>query len=269
MGVDLYFEEQNIHTNSGEGELMLTILASFAQEESLSVSENMKWRIRKNFEEGKPWNATLIGYRLIDGVFKVVPEESETIRRIYAEYLSGLGVEAIAKRLNEEHVPTRQNVRWSHTGVKTVLKNYTYTGNLLLQKTFRKDHLTKKQVRNKGEYPMYMVDDSHEAVIDMKTYEAVQKEFARRAEKYKAKDNSSNTYPFTGKIRCGVCGKNYRRKTTKTGVVWICGTYNTLGKRYCASKQIPEEKLMGAAAEALEIAEFDEDIFNDKLSAIF
>ena len=91
LGVDVYFEEQNIHTTSADGELMLTILASYAQEESLSVSENMKWRIKKNFEDGKPWSGFVLGYRCENGQYVVVPEEAEVVRRIYREYLEGLG----------------------------------------------------------------------------------------------------------------------------------------------------------------------------------
>ena len=91
LGVDVLFEEQNIHTLSGEGELMLTILAGFAEEESLSASENVKWRVRKNFEEGKPWSYHAFGYKQIDCHLEIVPDEAETVRRIYREYLSGSG----------------------------------------------------------------------------------------------------------------------------------------------------------------------------------
>ena len=101
LGVDIFFEEQNIHTMSGDGELMMTILASYAQEESRSASENQKWRVRRNFEEGIPWNGRMLGYRLKDGRYEIVPEEAEIVRRIFRDYLSGLGYLAIAKQLNE------------------------------------------------------------------------------------------------------------------------------------------------------------------------
>lgn len=91
MGVDVYFEEQNIHSMSTDGEFMLTILASYAQEESRSASENQKWRIKKNFEEGKPWSSTLLGYRNVNGRFEIVPEEAQTVRMIFDWYLEGLG----------------------------------------------------------------------------------------------------------------------------------------------------------------------------------
>jgi len=89
LGVDVFFEEQNIHTMSADGELMMTILASYAQEESRSASENQKWRIKRNFEAGMPWNGTLLGYRMVDGRYEIIPEEAELVRRIYSLYLSG------------------------------------------------------------------------------------------------------------------------------------------------------------------------------------
>ena len=95
LGVDVFFEEQNIHTQSADGELMMTILASYAQEESRSASENQKWRIRRNFESGMPWNGTMLGYRYDKGTLVVVSEEAETVKRIFEEYLSGLGLPAL------------------------------------------------------------------------------------------------------------------------------------------------------------------------------
>ena len=144
LGIDVYFEEQNIHTLSADGELMLSILASSAQEESLSASENQKWRIRKNFEEGKPWNGTMLGYRYRNGTLVVEPDEAEIVRRIFREYLAGKGVEAIANGLNVDGIPTRYGNHWCKASVSGILRNYAYTGNLLLQKTFRENYLTKR-----------------------------------------------------------------------------------------------------------------------------
>ena len=117
LGIDVFFEEQNIHSVSGDGELMLSILASYAQEESLSVSENQKWRVRRNFENGLPWNCTVLGYRYRNGRFEVVPEEAETVKRIFHEYLSGSGTERIVKGLILDGVPTRRDAVWSKWAV--------------------------------------------------------------------------------------------------------------------------------------------------------
>lgn len=111
IGVDVYFEEQNIHSISPDGELMLSILASYAQEESLSASENQKWRIERNFENGMPWNGTMLGYRYKDGTYITVPEETETVRFIFDQYLSGKGITAIMKMLNKKAIPTPQRKR--------------------------------------------------------------------------------------------------------------------------------------------------------------
>ena len=250
LGVDVYFEEQNIHTMSADGELMLTILASYAQEESLSVSENMKWRIRKNFENGKPWSGLILGYRFQNGQFAVVPEEAEIIKRIFREYLDGLGATAIMKGLNEDGILTRTGKPWRTEGVLKILRNYNYTGNLILQKTYRENHLTKRKMKNNGEKPQYHAVGTHEAIIDLATFEAVQEEIARRAEHYSGKKTTVATYPFTGLIVCANCGKHYKRKTTATGIVWICATYNTHGKKACAdSKAIPESVLYELTAD--------------------
>ena len=249
LGVDVYFEEQNIHTMSADGELMLTILASYAQEESLSVSENMKWRIRRNFEEGKPWSGLILGYRFQNGQFVVVPEEAEIVKRIFREYLDGLGATAIMKGLNEDGILTRLGKPWRIEGVLKILRNYNYTGNLILQKTYRENHLTKRKMKNNGERPQYHAVETHEAIIDLATFEAVEEELARRSEHYSGKKPSTVTYPFTRLIVCANCGKHYRRKTTATGIVWICSTYNTHGKKACASKAIPESVLYNLTAD--------------------
>ena len=251
MEVDIYFEEQNIHTMSGDGELMMTILASYAQEESRSASENQKWRIKRNFEAGIPWDGTLLGYRLENGHYVVVPKEAELVRRIYNEYLSGRGYPSIAKTLNDEGIPSRFGGKWNQSSISRVLSNYTYTGNLLLQKTFRENHITKKRITNMGELPKYLAEDSHEAIIDMETFQAVQAENARRAARFIKKPAPKKIYPFTSILVCDNCGKNYRRKVTKTGPVWICDTFNSLGKAACASKQIPEPTLQQVTADVM------------------
>lgn len=249
LGVDIFFEEQNLHTLSCDGELMLTILASYAEEESRSVSENQKWRVRKNFEGGIPWNSTVLGYRCENGKFVVVPEEAKVVTFIFREYLNGKGVTAIMKKLNEKGLRTRHGNQFCINGIACILRNYSYTGNLLLQTTYRENYLTKRMLVNNGELPKYHASNTHEKIIDMATFEAVQAEMRRRTEKHAHSGQKMNTYPFTGLIVCGNCGKPYRRKVTNTGPVWICSTFNTLGKAYCASKQIPASALEALTAD--------------------
>ena len=247
MGISVFFEEQNIDTGTDDGELMLSILASYAQEESLSASENQKWRVRQNFENGQPWRGFMLGYRYKDGQYIVVLDEAEIVQSIYADFLDGKGVTAIMKRLNKEGILTQQGFTWHKSAVTRVLKNYTYTGNLLLQTKFRENHLTKRTLVNHGQLPQYHATDTHEPIIDIGTYNSVQLEMYRRAQKY-GKRQTSEKYPFSGIITCTDCGKHYRRKVTATGPVWICSTYNTHGKAACPSKAIPESTLMEIAA---------------------
>ena len=248
IGIGVYFEEQNIDTLSADGELMLSILASYAQEESLSASENQKWRVKRNFEEGKPWRGVMLGYRYDNGKYIIVPEEAEVVKTIFADYLSGMGVTAIMRRLNDGGISTQQGCAWHKSAITRILRNYTYTGNLLLQTKYRENHLTKRTLINTGQLPQYHATESHEAIIDKITFDAVQVEMNRRAEKH-GKPQPREKYPFSGLITCAICGKHYHRKITSTDPIWICSTYNTLGKSACASKAIPESTLEAIAAE--------------------
>ena len=251
QGISVYFEEQNIDTSTADGELMLSILASYAQEESLSTSENMKWRIHSNFQQGLAWNPTLLGYRYEEGVFAIQPEEAEIVRQIYDRYLDGMGATAIAKLLNESGKVSRFGNAWGQRSIMLILQNDSYTGNLLLQKTFSENHLTKKKKYNEGQLPMYHIQNSHEAIIPLAQFNAVQAEIKRRAEKYAKPHRNKGNYLFSGLLVCGICGKHYRRKETAAGPVWICPTYNSMGKAACSSKRIPESTLLEVTKETM------------------
>ena len=246
---DIFFEQENIHSLSSEGELMLTILSSYAQEQSRQVSENCKWRIRKDFREGKPNIGKLLGYRLKDGVFVVVPKEAEIVRKIFADYLSGMGTLAIQKKLLE------QGIKFSRCGVRGILQQEKYVGDLLLQKTFSENHLTKRGRKNEGQLPMYHIPDAHEAITPRAQYDAVQQEIARRAAQHGSSEPPRAAHDLSGMIRCGICGAAYHHKIVGSApkykkAVWICATYNSLGKTACGSQQIPEDILMAKLAEA-------------------
>lgn len=257
LGIDIYFEKEHIHTLSSDGELMLTLLASFAQEESRSASENVKWRIRKKFEQGRPTYVNMLGYRYTDGTLQVIPEEAEIVKMVFADFLSGRGCTAIAKKLNRLKIPTKRGAPWSRTSVKTLLEQEKYTGDLLLQKTYKSDHINKKKMINHGELPMYYVENSHEAIIDKETFQQVQSEIKRRVEKYPHGSRSSEPYLFTRVIRCGLCGSYFYRKYSSSGKkypkksLWICPTFQQYGKNECPSQRIPEEILIAKTSEIL------------------
>ena len=273
LEIDIFFEKENIHTLSTDGELMLTLLASFAQEESRSASENVKWRIRKNFERGIPTGGGLFGYRFKDGMLQVVPEEAEIVKQIFNNFLSGMGIAPIAKKLNREGVPTRRGNLWSKSTIRGILQRETYTGNLLLQKTYKSDHITKKKMTNHGELPMYYVEDSHEAIIDRITFQKAQEELERRAEKFYRPSTRSEPYLFTGLLRCGICGRRYRRRIVYYNnqyrrAVWICLTFDTCGKTACPSQQIPEFVLITKTSELLETSILNRTILLEHIREI-
>lgn len=255
LGVDVFFEEPNIHTMSAAGEMMLTLLASVAQEESRMTSERMKWRVRKNFEEGVPWNVTILGYTLRNSRFVIVPEEAAIVRQIYDLYLSGKGYAAIADILNAADTKTRYGRVWNFTSVRWVLRNYAYTGNLLLQTTYSENHITKRMRPNTGEMPMYHAQGTHEAIIPQDVYDAVQSEIERRDAKYSDADKRRQT-PLAGKVFCGICGKRCRRKKRHDRQVWICNTFNVRGKDACPAKAVPEDILM-PMVDGIEIERID------------
>lgn len=268
IGVEVYFEEQNIYSLSTDGEVMLTILASYAQEESLSVSENMKWRVKKNFEEGKLWGMQVYGYRYVDGRLITVPNEAEVVQRIFREYLEGKGTHTIMKELNEEGIKPKIGDFWRANTIRGMLADYAYTGNLILQKTFRKDYLTKRSVKNNGEIPMYHAEGTHEPIIPIEEFEAVQKEYERRSARYRSPQGLQR-YPFTGLLRCPYCGANYQRKKGSRVFQWRCHTYLWRGKEFCPkSKTIPEDTLIKVATEVLGCDEINSDLIAENIDHI-
>lgn len=264
LDVDIYFEKENIHTLSTDGELMLTLLASFAQEESRSASENVKWRIRKQFEKGYSTYIDMYGYRFEENTLKIVPEEAEVVRQVFADYLSGMGKTAIAKKLNRQKIPTKSGGLWRGTTVHDMLVNEKYTGDLVLQKFYRADYITKKNVKNHGERPMYHVEDCHEAIIDKAAFAMVQEEIKRRREKAAPTTMPSEHHLFTGLVRCGQCGSTFYRRISNRNTkyakpVWTCQLFDTIGKEACPAKQIPENILIAKTSEILGTDEWDRE----------
>jgi len=255
LGIDIFFEEQNLHTINGEGEMVLAFLAAHAQENSLRNSENCKWRVQKMFREGRPNFGKMLGYRLFEGKFYIIPEEAELVRNIFEWYLGGMGKNAIARWLNQECIAAPRGGKWCENAIAKILRNEKYTGNMLLQKTYVVDHLSKQKRINQGERPQFFVESSHEAIIDPVMFDEVQHEIARRVQKYQPNPKAPQRFPFTGLIRCGKCGAAYNRKHANAGskyekIVWICYTFDRLSKGECDSQQIPENILLAKTQEA-------------------
>ena len=210
LGVEVRFEKENIRSMDGDGELMLTILASFAQEESRSISDNVKWGIRKRMQNGIPnGHFRIYGYRWEGDELVIVPEEAEIVKRIFQNFLDGKSRLETERELAAEGITTRDGCRWVDSNIKVVLTNVTYTGNLLLQKEFISDPISKQRKKNRAELPQYYVEDTHPAIIDKATIDFVQEEMARRRELGPLANKSLNTSCFTGKIKCPYCGQSY------------------------------------------------------------
>lgn len=252
IGVEVRFEKENINTLSGDGELMLTVLSSFAEEESRSVSENLKWRYRKKFENGELAINTsrFLGYDK-DGYGDLVIniKEAEIVKRIYTEYLSGKGCFKIAKLLNSEGILTVTGSKWYESSVLEILKNEKYKGDAILQKTYIQDHLSKKKKKNKGEMDSFYIEDNHSPIVTKEDWEQVQVEMQKRAEakgNFKGSDKGLNRYPLTGMLFCSKCGAALRRRTwnsklTCKKIVWQCSNYIKNGKDACAGTAIDDE----------------------------
>ena len=278
IGVEVRFEKEHISSMSGDGELMLTILASFAQEESRSISDNVKWGTRKRFAQGIPnGHFRVYGYRWEGDALAIVPEEAEIVRRIFRNFLDGKSRLETEREFAAEGIVTRSGCRWEDSNIRLILTNVTYTGNLLLQKEFVSDPFSKKRKKNRGQLPKYYVENTHPAIIDKATFDFVQEEMARRKELGPLANKSLNTCCFTGKIKCGKCGKSFMRNTrtnrAKMSLLgekvtgWVCGSSKKKGFP-CKAKEIPEPILLRECAKALGIAEFDETAFRERVERI-
>ena len=185
LNIEVRFEEQNINTLSGEGELMLTILASFAQEESISMSQNIKWAKQKQAEKGEMTNSVVPYGYCFDPKTKspsVVPEQAEVVRMIFDDFVNhGLSDYQITNKLIKSNIPTCRGGNWTQTTVRRMLKNVTYTGNMLLGKYYSPDPLLHIHAPNNGEAPQYYVEGSHPAIIDKDLFDKAQEIFKWRS----------------------------------------------------------------------------------------
>ena len=275
LGIEVRFESENISSLSDDGELMLTLLASFAQEESRSISENVKWGIRKGFQKGIVNSFCIYGYRWDGEKFNIVPEEAEVIRLIYDNFLNVLSAEQTEKQLKEMGIKSYTGGNFSNTSIRAILKQEKYTGNSLLQKTYIENHITQKTKLNKGELPMYYAENTHPVIIEKEIFDKVQAEMARRRELGVFANKAIKTNYFTSKIKCANCGKSYRRSgrrqrknSDERYYIWTCRTKSEKGISHCHSKDVPEKMLKKYIARALDLDEFDEYIFTEDVEKV-
>ena len=272
-GIGVYFEEQNIDTLKCDSELYLVIYAGFAQSESESMSKNITWSYRKNFEDGKCIYIykKLLGYKKgADGTPEIVPEEAAIVERIFNMFLAGMTAEGISNVLKAEkiEVPGKE-LNFSKKMILGILQNEKYCGDCILQKTVTVDCISKSRKKNEGEAPMYLVENSHQAIVSREVFNRVQEEISRRKalppqSKKKAVTASGkySKYALTEVLRCGECGSRYKRVTwTSSGkkqIVWRCVSRLDYGKKYCKdSITVKEEELQEAIVRA--IRKFNEE----------
>lgn len=276
LGIEVRFEKENISSLDEKGELMLTLLASFAQEESRSISENVKWGTVKRFKQGIPNGHFMIyGYRWEGDHLVIQPEEAKIVRLIYDNFQKGLSAEVTEKQLAEMGVLSLKGVHFCNTSIRQILRNVTYTGNLLFQKEYTVDPISGKSKINRGDLPQYWVENSHEAIIPLETYRAVQDEIARRRALGARANPHINTGCFTSKIKCGRCGMSYQRSSRRgrkdpnySYIIWTCGTRKQARKPKCDNKDIPERMLRRACADVLGLEEFDEAVFTEQIDHV-
>lgn len=277
LGIAVIFEKENINTLNEDSEMLTTIMGAFAQAESESISQNVKWGVRQAMKEGR----VSIRYKNLyaydegeDGQPKIIESEAAVIRRINDEFLSGRSLPMIKDGLEADKIltPKGGNV-WAVSAIRNLLKNEKYCGDVLMQKTFKTDPISGKTKRNTGQLPMYLIQDHHPAIISRDTYNAVQAEFARRTSGKAPSTKLAPTgqacysakYALTGIVICGECGNQYRRcvwnKRGQKRPVWRCSSRIDYGSKYChKSPTIYEVPLKAAILDAINLVMSDKKV---------
>ena len=269
IGVAVIFEKEHINTSEMSSELILQLYAMFAQAESESISNNEKDGRRKGYKIGKVpmMYGNVLGYRKGENGDAVIDkEEANIIIYIFSAFLNGSTVGDIKKSLEEKGIKTiKGNSTWSTSVILSILKNEKYKGDVIMQKSYIKDIFSKKNIKNTGELPKYIVKNHHIPIIEPRVFDKVQEELARRSNKKMVdmrgatkKSKYSGKYALTDLVVCGECGTRYRRVTWtsrgKTRVVWRCINRLNYGKKVCKhSPTIMEEDLQKAVMNAMNI----------------
>lgn len=267
------FERENIDTATADGELLLTLLASFAQEESRSLSENVKWAIRKRYKEGGTNSFHIYGYQWTGTGFEIIETEAKVVRRLFGDYLDGVSPEKTAAALNAEGIRSGGGGRFYGSVMRRMLENERYKGCQHLQKTYTPSVKSTQRIINDGCLPAYWVEGALPAIIDEAVFDAVQAEIRRRRQVGPAATPSKNTGVFTGRIRCAACGKNYQRKTRSRARLgsyrfWRCWTACKGKGNPCGGHNLRESTLEDLCAKTLQLEAFDEDAVFERIELI-
>ncbi len=260
--VAVFFEKENINTMDSKGEVLITIMASLAQQESESMSKNIKMGLRYRYQNGvvEFGTSNFLGYDMNENDELVINEEqAKVVRRIFKEYLEGSGTGQIAKGLMKDGILTGAgNKKWLGEDINRIISNEKYMGDVLLQKTYTVDCLTKQRIKNDGKVPQYYIEDNHEPIVSKEIFHLAQQEKAKRSNVYTGKKNTRRLhhgkYALSGIVRCEHCGDIYRRvKWNSRGskaTVWRCVT-RIDNYRKCNARNIKEEELHQIVLDAL------------------
>lgn len=263
--IPVFFEKENINTMDSKGEVLLTIMASLAQQESESLSKNVKLGLQFRYQNGEVQvnHNRFMGYTKDDkGHLVIEPEEAEVVKRIYLEYLQGASLKQIGEGLQEDGILTAAGkARWRPETIKKILSNEKYIGDALLQKTYTVDVLTKKRVKNNGIVPQYYVENSHDPIIPRDLYMQVQEEMLRRANLHSGENRKkrvySSKYALSSIVYCPKCGDIYRRiawnNREKHSIVWRCVSRVEHGPSCCDAPTVQETDLQNAVVKAINL----------------
>ena len=241
LGVVVVFEEQGIDTAQMLGEMQLTLLAMAAQEESTSISKNMKWSIQKRMDAGTYLgNTSPYGYRLEDGQLKIEETEAAVVRRIFEMRLSGMGQVAITQELNRQGIQPRDGKPWTVYRVRYILSNERYIGDSLFQKKYIADPLSHKSVRNHGERDQYYIHNTHEGIISRENFQKVQESFQNQSPR-----RSKTPHLFVHRILCPQCGCHYRYIRSSGKPYWGHASQSEI-EPSCKDIRLPEESIQAA-----------------------
>lgn len=261
--IAIIFEKENINTLGASGELLLTIMASLAQQESQSMSQNIQLGYQFRFQNGEVFVNTnnFLGYdKDENGKLVINEEQAKIVRRIFREFLDGASFAQIGKNLEKDGIETVTGCKtWCISSVSNILKNEKYAGDALLQKTITLDFMNKKRIKNDGSKTQYYVTDDHEAIIPREVFNEVQEEIARRrnisTKHTGARSKHSGLYALGGICTCTLCGDTYRRikvyNTENSHAVWRCSTRKVKGPTYCQSPTVQERDLHRAVIKSL------------------
>jgi len=261
MNIGVFFEEQNIDSLDNDSEMFIGLYSVIAQSESENISKNVRWGIRQRMKSGTfKFRYNLLGYKKgEDGEPEIVEEEAEIVRKIFQMYLDGNSINQIQEYLQSNNIPNNSGkTEWSKSTLRGMLENERYVGDMLMQKTFRTDCISKKVKKNNGELAKYLISNNHPAIIDRDTFKLVQMERARRMGKRKISDNAttelgkySGKYALSELLICGECGSPYRRRTVnshgKKLIYWRCLNRIEHGDKYCKKSIGIQEELLHQA----------------------